>query len=135
LNKHKVGTSFIQLFIYYLLQLLQLCKQRHAGPPPPRPLAARWLENNNMAAMCTPEVAEGGGQLHVVYLLLVALPANHIDFTVAREGNFMIRLRANWVTFPIMQKLEINIQYLFNWDEFLKRESFTIYRSVYFYSI
>jgi hypothetical protein len=61
-----------------------------------------------MAAMCTPEVAEGGDQLHVVYLLLVALPANHIDFTVAREGNF-VRLRANWVTFPIMQKLEINI--------------------------
>ncbi len=51
----------------------------------------------------------GGDQLHVVYLLLVALPANHIDFTVAREGNFMIRLRANWVTFPIMQKLEIKI--------------------------
>jgi len=64
LNKHEVGTSFFQLFIYYLLQLLQLCKQRHAGPPPsPRPLAARWLENNNMAAMCTPEVAEGGGPI------------------------------------------------------------------------
>ncbi len=31
--------------------------------PPPRPLAARWLENNNMAAMCTPEVAEGGGPI------------------------------------------------------------------------
>ncbi len=51
----------------------------------------------------------GGDQLHVVYLLLVALTANHIDFTIAREGNFMIRLRANWVTFPIMQKLEIKI--------------------------
>ena len=78
-----------------------------------RPLPAPWRQGGWRIITWRPCVhrkwRRGGGQLHVVYLLLVALPANHIDFTVAREGNFMIRLRANWVTFPIIQKLEIKI--------------------------
>jgi hypothetical protein len=100
LNKHKVGASFLLLFV----AAMQTAACRSA------PLPAPWRQGGWRIITWRPCVHRkwrGGGQLHVVYLLLVALPANHIDFTVARKGNFMIRLRANWVTFHIMQKLEI----------------------------
>jgi hypothetical protein len=100
-----------QTLLFYLLFVAAIAAMQTAAWRS-APLPAPWRQGGWRIITWRPCVHRKwrrGDQLHVVYLLLVALPANHIDFTVAREGNFMIRLRANRVTFPIMQKLEIKI--------------------------